>query len=91
MKKVAKESNVPKMQKLFVFFPEDDKSLISSNFDIVSQVTLDTRYALDRMHEIKRYAVRNKYDAVIDLKLNRDGSASFLLGKKIKKENWNNY
>ena len=79
---LIRESSSKRFQGVFVFYPDDDNGLIVNNFDLGEQVTLDTRFALKKLHEVKRFALKKNYDAVINLKFNSDGTASFILAKK---------
>jgi hypothetical protein len=83
---IIKESSLKQFGNLFVFYPEDDTTVTLNTFDVMSQVHLDTKYALNKLHEVKRYALLKKADAILDLKFQANGTASFLLGRKKKKD-----
>jgi len=79
---LIKESSSKRFQGVFVFYPEDDSNLVVNNFELGEQVVLDTRFALKKLHEVKRFALKKNYDAIINLRFNPDGTASFILARK---------
>ena len=79
---LAKETKQQKYQNLFTFFAGNESDIFLKKFELIKMVTLDTKYALSKLHEVKRFAIKEKCDAIIDLKFNNDGTSTFILANK---------
>jgi len=80
--KMISESSSEQYENLLVFYYGETDNNILSGFEIKKQVYLDTRFAFNKLHEVKRYAIKNHADAVVDLRFYNNGITSFYLATK---------
>jgi len=80
--KMIKESSSSQYENLFVLYNGEGDNGILSSFEIKKQIHLDTRFAFNKLHEVKRYAVKKNANAIADLKFYNNGMASFYLAYK---------
>lgn len=80
---IAQESDRKAYKELILIFANDSgSSMLSEKYDICKQFTLDLKYALDDLHELKRFAVRTRHHGVINIKISKDGVVEGILVRR---------